>query len=121
MRPNLTGVSPVLENRGPLTDGALYFNPAAFSRTPSFTFGNAPRALDDVLNPGTRNVDLLIEKRVALPGTAAVDLRAEIFNAFNYVQLAGPGTNIAAADFGRIFLRQVNTPRQIQFGVRVSF
>ena len=64
---------------------------------------------------------MLLEKRVDLPGVAALDIRAEIFNAFNYVQLAGPGTNIAAADFGRIFLRQVNTPRQIQFGARVSF
>ena len=37
------------------------------------------------------------------------------------IREAGNGTNIAAADFGRIFLRQVNTPRQIQFGARVSF
>jgi hypothetical protein len=121
MRPNVTGVSPVLDDRGPLTDGALYFNPAAYSRTPPFTFGNAPRAIAEVRNPGLRNVDLLIEKRVGLPGSAAIDLRAEIFNAFNDVQFAGPGTNIAAADFGRIFLRQINTPRQIQFGIRASF
>jgi Carboxypeptidase regulatory-like domain len=121
MRPNTTGESPVIDDRGPLVDGALFFNPAAFSRTPSFTFGNAPRAIPGVRNPGTNNWDLLIEKRVELPGSAALDLRAEIFNAFNYVQFAGPGTNIAAADFGRIFLRQVNTPRQIQFGARMSF
>jgi hypothetical protein len=74
-----------------------------------------------VRNPGTNNWDFLIEKRVELPGSAALDLRTEIFNAFNHVQFAGPGTNIAAADFGRICLRQVNTPRQIQFGARVSF
>ncbi len=122
MRPTLVpGVSAVIEDRGDLTDGGLYFNPAAFSRTAPFTFGNAPRTLSDVRNPGGNNVDLLIEKRVELPGTASLDLRAEIFNALNYVQFAGPGTNIAAADFGRIFLRQVNTPRQIQFGARFSF
>ena len=121
MRPNATGVSPVLDDRGPLTDGALYFNPAAYTRTLPFTFGTAPRAISEVRNPGTRNVDVLIEKRVALAGTAAVDLRAEVFNAFNSVQYGGPSTNVAAADFGRIFLRQVNTPRQIQFGARLSF
>ena len=121
MRPTLTGVSPVLEDRGALTDGGLYFNAAAFTRTAPFTFGNAPRTIADVRVPGTNNVDLLIEKRIALSGRTAVDVRAEIFNAFNRVQFAGPGTNIAAADFGRIFLRQVNTPRQIQFGLRLSF
>ena len=122
MRPNaVSGVSPILDSRGELTDGALFFNPAAFTRTPPFSFGTAPRAIPGVRNPGTSNVDLLIERRVDLPGRSAVDLRAEIFNAFNYAQFAGPGTNIAAADFARIYLRQVNAPRQIQFGARLSF
>ncbi len=120
MRPNSTGISPVIDNRE-WKDGALFFNPDAFARTAPFTFGNAPRYIPGVRNPGNRNVDLLIEKRVDLPGSAAFDLRAEIFNALNYVQFAGPGTSITSADFGRIFLRQVNTPRQIQFGARLSF
>lgn len=121
MRPTVvTGVSPVITDRT-LADGSLYFNPAAFTRTAPFTFGDAPRTIAEVRNPGTNNLDLLIEKRLSLPGSAALDLRAEVFNAFNVVQFAGPGTNIAAADFGRIFLRQVNTPRQIQFGARLSF
>jgi hypothetical protein len=121
MRPTTTGASAVIDGRGTLIDGALYFDPAAFSRTPPFTFGNAPRFLSEVRSPGNSNLDLLIEKRVDLPGRTGLDLRAEIFNALNYVQLAGPGTNIASADFGRIFLRQLNTPRQIQFGARLSF
>lgn len=121
MRPTLTGESPELNNRGPLTDGALYFNTAAFSRTLPFAFGNAPRALEALRNPGARNVDLLVEKRVGLPGRSSIDLRVEVFNLFNFVQYAGPGTNIVAADFGRVFLRQVNIPRQIQLGARVSF
>ncbi len=121
MRPTTTGVSPVIENRGPLVDGGLYFNPSAYTRTVPFTFGNASRVISQVRNPGTSNVDLLIEKRLRLGGSTTLDLRAEIFNALNHVQFAGPGTNVAAADFGRIFLRQVNQPRQGQFGVRLSF
>jgi hypothetical protein len=122
MRPNVVaGVSPAIENRGPLTDGSLYFNPAAFERTPPFTFGNAPRTIPGVRNPGTNNLDMLIEKHVRVAMRTAIDLRAELFNVFNHVQFAGPGTSITTADFGRIFLRQVNTPRQIQFGVRLSF
>jgi hypothetical protein len=64
---------------------------------------------------------LLIEKRLSLARGTTFDFRAELFNALNWVQFAGPGTSITAADFGRIFLRQVNTPRQIQFGGRFSF
>ena len=120
MRPNLTGTSPVIDDRE-LTDGGLYFNPAAFSRTPAFTFGNAARTIPGLRNPGGRNLDLLIEKRVNTGGRTSLDLRVEVFNAFNWVQYAGPGTNIANANFGRIFLQQVNTPRQIQLGVRFSF
>src|SRR4029077_3210428 len=63
MRPTLVpGVSAAIDDRGDLTDGALYFNPAAFTRTAPFTFGNAPRTLPEVRNPAANNVDLLIEK-----------------------------------------------------------
>jgi hypothetical protein len=35
---------------------------------------------------------------------------------------AGPSTSITAGDFGRITsLRQTNTPRQLQFALRLSF
>ena len=72
-------------------------------------------------NPGIRNLDLLIEKGIALPGRFALQIRTEFFNALNTVRYAGPGTILTAADFGLIFLRQINTPRQIQFGARLSF
>lgn len=120
MRPNLTGESPVIADRT-MTDGSLYFNPNAFSRTAPFTFGSAPRTIGEVRNPGGRNLDLLVEKRVATGGPTTLDIRIELFNALNQVIFAGPGTNIANASFGRIFLTQVNTPRQIQFGARFSF
>lgn len=120
MRPNVTGVSPVLEDRE-ITNGGLYFDPAAYSRTPPFTFGNAARTIPEIRNQGGRNLDLLIEKRVGLGGTRTLDFRIEAFNALNSVQYGGIGTNIANATFGRIFLTQVNTPRQVQFGLRFSF
>jgi hypothetical protein len=42
-------------------------------------------------------------------------------SAFNNVVFAGPQSNVTSADFGRIRLLQVNTPRQIQFGLRFSY
>lgn len=121
MRPNATGVSAKPDHDIVYQDGAPYFNAAAFSRPAPFTFGNVSRTLPDVRNPGVNNWDLLIEKRFAFTERVGLDFRTEFFNAFNSVQFAGPGTNITSADFGRIFLRQVNTPRQIQFGARISF
>ncbi|MBI2689051.1 MAG: carboxypeptidase regulatory-like domain-containing protein [Acidobacteria bacterium] len=119
-RPNATGQPAVIANKE-MVDGGLYFNPAAFVRAPQFTFGNASRNLSDVRIPGTKNWDLLIEKRISFTERMALDFRTELFNAFNNVVFAGPQTNVTSADFGRIRLSQANVPRQIQFGLRFSY
>jgi hypothetical protein len=119
-RPDATGENARLDDRT-LEDGALWFNPGAFRRAPQFTFGNSSRNLPDVRVPGNKNFDILIEKRISFTERYALDFRTELFNAFNNVVFAGPQTNITSADFGRIRLQQVNTPRQIQFGLRFSY
>jgi hypothetical protein len=121
MRPNVTGLSTQVSGGRHFKNGVPYFNPAAFSQTPSFQFGNAPRYLADVRSPGTLNFDMLASKRIALLEPFALDFKAEFFNAFNRVQFAGPNTSIASSSFGQIFLNQVNTPRQIQASLRFNF
>jgi len=118
--PTVTGASPVISN-GALTDGGLYFNPAAYVQTAPFAFGNAPRTISDVRNPGTRNIDMLLEKTLATGNHTTFAIRLEAFNVLNYVQLAGPVTSITSASFGHIFFSQVNTPRQVQLAGRFSF
>jgi hypothetical protein len=119
-RPDATGERARLAERQ-LADGALWFNPAAFRRAAPFTFGTASRNLPDVRVPGNKNFDILVEKRIAFTERYALDFRTELFNAFNNVVFAGPQSNVTSADFGRIRLLQVNTPRQIQFGLRFSY
>jgi hypothetical protein len=119
-RPDATGETARLDSRK-LEDGAQWFNPAAFRRSAQFTFGNVSRNLPDVRNPGTYNFDILIEKRISITERFSLDFRTELFNAFNNVVFAGPQTSITSADFGLIRLSQVNTPRQIQFGLRFSY
>lgn len=119
-RPDATGIQAKLDDRR-LEDGAYWFNPAAFRRAPQFTFGNVSRNLADVRVPGTKNFDILIEKRFSFTERYSLDFRTELYNAFNNVIFAGPQTNITSADFGIIRLSQVNTPRQIQFGLRFSY
>ena len=62
-------------------------------------------------------VDRVLDERERI----GIDFRTELFNAFNNVIFAGPQTNVTSADFGKIRLSQVNTPRQIQFGLRFSY
>ncbi|HWB96496.1 MAG TPA: TonB-dependent receptor, partial [Bryobacteraceae bacterium] len=119
-RPTATGQSAHLDNIE-YVDGAAYFNAAAFTRTAPFTFGNVSRLLPDVRNPGNVNWDALIEKRIAITERVGLDFRTELFNALNQVIFGGPVTSITSGDFGKIRLSQVNTPRQIQFGMRFSF
>ncbi len=120
MRPNATGQKASLDTRQ-YADGAAYFNAAAFVRTPQFAFGNASRTVPDVRNPGNVNWDVLIEKRMSISERIALDFRTELYNAPNQVIFGGPVTSVTSADFGKIRLNQVNTPRQIQFGLRLSF
>ena len=64
---------------------------------------------------------MLAAKHISLGEPLSLDFRAEFFNAFNRVQFAGPNTSITSSSFGLIFLSQANTPREIQFGLRLSF
>jgi hypothetical protein len=121
MRPDVTGISTHVVGGRQIKNGGLYFNPAAFTPTPTFQFGNAPRYLADVRSPGTLNFDMLASKRIPIHNLLALDFRAEFFNAFNHVQFAGPNASISSSSFGQIFLNQTNTPRQIQGSLRLSF
>ncbi|MBL8229038.1 MAG: TonB-dependent receptor [Bryobacterales bacterium] len=119
-RPDATGQKARIDSRS-YVDGAVYFNAAAFSRAPQFTFGTASRTVPDARVPGMVNWDLLVEKRFQMTERFGLDFRSEFYNLPNQVIFAGPNTTITSGDFGRIRLNQVNTPRQIQFGLRLSF
>ncbi len=121
MRPNATGVKASL-GKVDLVDGVQYFNAGAFTRTPQFQFGNVSRSLPDVRNPRQWNWDALIEKRFRVTERVSLDFRSEFFNLTNSVVFGGPSNSITAGDFGKITtLRQNNTPRQLQFALRLSF
>ena len=121
MRPNATGTPAALSGGPQICDNCLYFNPAAFTQTPQFAFGNVSRYLPDVNNPRTSNLDASIEKTNIITERFRLTFRAEAFNATNHVVFAGPTTSVTSSTFGRIILSQANTPRQIQFSLRLGF
>lgn len=68
----------------------------------------------------TRNGDLSLFKQFHVTKRVRTQFRAEFFNAFNTVCFGNPNTTVNSAAFG-VVTSQSNTPRQIQFGLKLLF
>jgi hypothetical protein len=101
---------------------AFWFDTTGFTRLPAFTRRTNPWQYDDLTGPSTSNVDMMLSKRVRLPGTMTVEFRLEAYNAFNQMVWANPQVNITASDFGH-----TNAPaagflgRRLQYALRLEF
>jgi hypothetical protein len=91
-----------------------------FSQPAPFTFGNVAVSLPDVRAPGMNNFDLSLFKNFRLKEKLTLQLRAEAFNAFNRVQFDRPNQVLSSGQFG-IISAQANSPRQIQFALKLLF
>jgi hypothetical protein len=106
-----------------------YFSNAntALQAPAPFTVGNAPE-IAQVYSPGARNANLAIYKNFALGRFregASLQFRAETINAFNHVQYAAPNSTFGTPSnpnpqFG-VISSQLNSPRQIQLGMKLYF
>jgi hypothetical protein len=95
-----------------------WFDKTAFQAVPSGTFGNSGRNI--LRGPGLVNVDTALQRRFAISGRPAVELRWEVFNLFDTVQFGLPDSNISASTFGTI-QRLAGDPRVMQFALRFVF
>lgn len=117
-RPNATGIA--VRTTGSTTDRlGNWLNPAAFSQAAQFTFGNTSRFLN-VRGPTTRNLDLSIFKSFVFRERIRAQFRAEALNATNTPVFGNPNTVLTNPQFG-IVTTQVNNPRLVQLGLRVTF
>jgi outer membrane receptor protein involved in Fe transport len=122
-RPNVvSGVDHVGVINGPTG----WLNPAAFSNPATGTFGNLGRNTER--GPHFLQVDVSLFKNVQLVDKQRVQLRVEIYNVLNRLQLpSAPNANfLAPGSFGRFFntfgrTEGFGTSRQIQFAVRYLF
>ncbi len=118
-RPNWSGRNPTLH--GDVTKRLdRYFDTSQFSYNAPFTFGNAPRLMPDLFQPGVDNWNMSLFKRFDIHEALKMEFRAEAFNTFNRVQFAPPDTTINDSTFGGIFGQQ-NSPRTLQLGLRLFF
>ncbi len=79
-----------------------WFNTQAFAQPAAYTFGNAPRYMSYLRSPGLANWDLGIQKWWNFGEVAKLQLRAEMFNAFNRVNLYAPNQTFGSPGFGTI-------------------
>jgi trimeric autotransporter adhesin len=119
-RPNIVpGINPGTTGQ---TEDRLnnWFNPAAWTEAPPFTFGNAPRTDARVRTPTKKNWDIAVQKTQNLAGEKTLMIRAELINAFDEPNFLGPATSFGRPDFGRI--TQVGGfPRLVQLMIRFAF
>jgi hypothetical protein len=105
-----------------------WFNPCAFT-SPIGAFGTFPR--NALRGPAVYTMDVSLSKSIPLGERFKVQFRMETFNVFNIQNWDTPananltinssGSTIAAG-VGKISnLAQGTTPRQIQFGVRLTY
>jgi hypothetical protein len=84
---------------------------------PQFTLGSASR--NPVRGPSYRNVDFSLSRRVPMPGSTTLEIRAEAFNLLNTPPLGNPNAVLGAANFGTI--TTAGDPRVIQLAVKLQF
>jgi hypothetical protein len=118
-RPDLVGSVPSL-NCQPLAnsrDLVNCFDASAFAMPAQFTFGNTPRNV--LRGPNSIITDLALAKNVPLGSDMRLQVRVEIFNAFNRVNYNNPNAVFGAATFGRI--SGAGNMRQMQLGAKLIF
>ena len=113
-RPNLAGDPDLAASQRSVS---RWFDTDAFSTAPPFTIGSSSR--NPVRGPGYRNLDLAVMRRVPLPASTALEVRAEVFNATNTPPLGAPNGTLGSAAFGTI--TSAGDPRVIQLALKLIF
>lgn len=118
VRPDLVGDAAQSKNIN------AWFNTKAFA-TPPMSGGNytrggtAPRNF--LTGPGTKIVDMAVQKTFAINEQFKTEFRTEFFNLFNTPQFGQPNGDISSGDFGKVKGTRFNSNRQIQLGLRLLF
>ncbi len=119
-RPDYLGGQAVLDN---YRQTLVYLNRASFAPVPENALGNAIRlgnvGRNSLRGPGRWNADISFGKNFAVKERYRVQIRTDLFNAFNHTNYGNPDTNIESANFGRI--NSTAGAREIQLNARFVF
>jgi hypothetical protein len=95
-----------------------WFNTAAFAAPPAYTFGDVGR--NSVFGPGMQSLDFALVRSFGITEDVHFDLRGEVYNTLNKVNLDTPNRFVNTAGFGTI-TDAMDPARQIQLSARISF
>lgn len=110
-----------------------WFNAADFNRTPvdaatsgvkgyvlRSTYGNATKTNPKARSPWTIAENTSLARTFRFSEGVTMDFRWEAFNLFNRTRWGGPNNDITSPNFGLV-TSLGNTPRQMQFGLKIQF
>ncbi|HEY3743810.1 MAG TPA: hypothetical protein VGL53_28390, partial [Bryobacteraceae bacterium] len=136
LRPNVVQGMPVwIED--PNAPGGRLLNPEAFSIPNGYGQGDLTR--NSIRGFGFSQVDLALRKQFRIRDHAALQLRVEVFNAFNRANLSDPQSMLSSSLFGEsqsmlnaglgtggpanglMPVYQIGGPRSLQMSLRFSF
>jgi hypothetical protein len=104
------------------TNSTQAFNPAAFSVTPAYRFGNVSRYSSQIRYPNYQNLDAFLQKETKFwQDRVSATVRFELLNAPNSVVFGAPNVNANNANFGAKSTSQSNLPREGQLSARFTF
>jgi len=101
-----------------------WYNTACFTESVPFVWGNETRNDATLESPGVANWDMSIVKKfpITADGRLNLQFRAEFFNLFNRVQFGYPNDTFdASTGAATVSPAGANTPRTVQFALRINF
>ena len=98
---------------------AQWFNPAAFTTPPFYTYGTS--GYDMLRGPGYQNWDMNLTKNTTIWREYRLQLRAEAFNAFNHPNFGAPGSTITNPSTFGVISSVISENRTIEFGAKFNF
>jgi Carboxypeptidase regulatory-like domain len=96
-----------------------WFDPAAFTDTAAFAYGNC--GFNTVRGPGSKSMNMSVFRNFALGAARRLEFRLEAFNLFNWTNYDFPASSVSnLATFGKI-TSTLGDPRELQLAVKFYF
>jgi hypothetical protein len=121
-RPNVicSQLTTGLSYRDAAKSGGSVLNQDCFGDPGDNIPGNAPRHFSNLRGDGIRNVDASLSKEFTIREGKILQVRAEMFNAFNHQRFAFPDLGSGDGALGTV-TSTTNNFRRMQFGARFQF
>ena len=95
-----------------------WFDPTAFTVPALYVYGNSGRNI--LMGPRFSSADISLQKTFAFTEKIHLDLKWDVFNAFNHTNLQNPNSSVDTSTAGEI-TGIVDFKRRMQIGAQLTF